>query len=151
MQSTKQAIFKLGEEEYGIDIRNVNAVEEFIALEPVTDAPQNVKGCITLRGNQIPVYSLRKMFNMQDKEPNDDTRLMITTMDGMMIAFEVDVMQEIIEFEPDEVYEVPDILRSSETSYIKNVAKRNDRVVLFLDDTKLITEIDKSKLKDLMK
>jgi purine-binding chemotaxis protein CheW len=49
MQSTKQAIFKLGEEDYGLDIMDVNIVEKVITVEPVTGFPKNLKGIIKLR------------------------------------------------------------------------------------------------------
>ncbi|HWT76170.1 MAG TPA: chemotaxis protein CheW, partial [Mobilitalea sp.] len=79
MKNTKQAIFQLGDESYGLDIMEVNTIEKFITVEQVSNSPKNMKGIIRLRGDIIPVYSLRRKFGLEDKEPDDESRYIITT------------------------------------------------------------------------
>jgi purine-binding chemotaxis protein CheW len=86
MQSTKQAIFMLGDEEYGMDIMDVNIIEKVIPIEPVAAFPNNLKGIVRLRGDIIPVYSLRRKFGMEDAPVDADTRFIIADSKGTLMA-----------------------------------------------------------------
>ncbi len=147
MQSTKQAIFMLGEEEYGMDIMEVNIIEKFMAIEPVASFPKNLKGIIKLRGDVIPVYSLRRKFGMEDLEVSDDTRFIITTSNGILMAYEIDKMSEIVQFEEGQVFDVPPVVQGKDTSYMKSVANIGDRLIIVLDHDGILSEEEQNKIK----
>ncbi len=147
MQSTKQAIFMLGEEEYGLDIMNVITIEKPIAIEPVASFSKNLKGIIKLRGDIIPVFSLRRKFGMEEIATNDDTRFIITTSNGLLIAYEVDKMTEILQINENQEIEVPEIVKSLDTSYMKSVVNNNDHLVINLDHDLILTEDEIEKIK----
>lgn len=147
MQSTKQAIFKLGDEEYGLDIMEVNTIEKVIPIEPVANLPKNFKGIIRLRGDVIPVYSLRRKFGLEDIVINDDTRFIITTSNGILVAYEVDKMSEIVQFEPELLNEVPSIVKNKDTAYMKLITNINDRLVIILDHDGILSENELNKIK----
>lgn len=147
MQSTKQAVFMLGEEEYGLDIMDVNIIEKVIPVEPVSSFPKNLKGIIRLRGDIIPVYSLRRKFGLEDTAADDDTRFIITNSNGNLVAYEVDRMMEIVQFGPDQLYETPSVVKSKDTSYIKAVTNVHDRLVILLNHDGILTEDEQSKIK----
>lgn len=151
MQSTKQAIFMLGEEEYSFDIMDVNIIEKYISIEPVANLTKNLKGIIRLRGDIIPVYSLRRKFGLNDIEGNEDTRFIITTSNGLQIAYEVDKMKEIQQFEEDQLYAVPPVVRSKETSYMKSVSNVQGNLVINLDHDGIVTEEENKLIKDVLK
>jgi purine-binding chemotaxis protein CheW len=151
MQSTKQAIFMLGDREYGLDIMEVNIIEKFMPIEPVANFPANLKGIIRLRGDIIPVYSLRRKFGLEDIEQNEDTRFIITSSNGLTIAYEIDKMNEIIQFEENQLYDTPSIIKSKDTSYIKQVASIDDRLILILDNDGILTGEDQDKIKAVVK
>jgi purine-binding chemotaxis protein CheW len=151
MQSTKQAIFKLKDENFGLDIMDVNTIEKLIPMEPVANAPKNVKGMIRLRGEFIPVYSLRCKFGMGDEEPSDDTRLIITTSNGIPMAYEIDQMLEIAQIEQDQLMEAPSIIKGIDTSYIKLVTNYKEHLVILLDHDKIVTEEEQDKIKTIIK
>lgn len=151
MQSTKQAIFMLGDHEYGLDIMEVNIIEKFMPIEPVANFPTNLKGIIRLRGDIIPVYSLRRKFGLEDVEQNEDTRFIITTSNGILIAYEVDKMSEIALFEEEQLFDTPSIIKAKDTSYIKMVASLNDRLVIILDNDGILSEDEQNKIKTAVK
>ena len=146
MQSTKQAIFQLGEDEYGLDIMDVNTIEKFITIEPVVNFPKNLKGIIRVRGDVIPVYSLRRKFGLEDIQPDDDTRFIITTSNGIQIAYEVDKMIEIVQFEQEQLSEVPSIVKSRDTSYLKAITNAHDCLVIILDHNGILSEEEQTKI-----
>lgn len=147
MQSTKQAVFMLGEEEYGLDIMDVNIIEKVIPVEPVASFPKNLKGIIRLRGDVIPVYSLRRKFGLEDIAADDDTRFIITNSNGNPVAYEVDRMMEIVQLEPDQILEAPSVVKNKDTSYMKAVTNVHDRLVIILNHDGILTEDEQSKIK----
>ncbi|MDD3173317.1 MAG: chemotaxis protein CheW [Herbinix sp.] len=151
MKSTKQAVFMLGEEEYSLDIMDVNTIEKVIAIEPVASFPKNLKGVIKLRGDVIPVYSLRRKFGLEDVEPDLDTRFIITTSNGILTAYEVDKMTEIVQVDEDLIYEVPSIVKAKDTTYMKAVTNVNGRLVIILNNDGILTEEEQNKLKAVIK
>ena len=151
MAATKQAVFQLGEEEYGLDIMEVNTVEKLTGLEKVANSPKNVKGIIRLRGDVIPVYSLRSKFGLEEKEPVHDTRLIITNSNGTLIAYEVDKMRGIENVEQEQLYEVPSVVKSKDTSYMKQVTSLNGQLIILMDHNGILTLEELEGLKNLAK
>ncbi len=147
MQSTKQAIFMLGEEEFGMDIMEVNIIEKYMAIEPVASFSKNLKGIIKLRGDVIPVYSLRRKFGMEDIEPTDDTRFIITTSNGIKMAYEIDKVSEIVQFDEGQVFDVPPIVQGKNTTYMKYVTNIGERLVIILDHDGILSEEEQAKIK----
>ena len=64
----RDVIFLVGKEEYGLDVNGVTAIEPMMDIVPVPNAPACVLGLMNLRGEVIPVYSLRKRFEMEEFE-----------------------------------------------------------------------------------
>ena len=151
MQSTKQAIFMLGEEEYGMDIMEVNIIEKYMTIEPIVSFPRNLKGIIKLRGDVIPVYSLRRKFGMEDIEPSDDTRFIITTSNGIMMAYEIDKVSEIVQFDEGQVFDVPPIIQGKDTTYMKSITSIGERLVIILDHDGILSEEEQDKIKAVVK
>ena len=151
MQSTKQAIFKLGDESYGLDIMNINSIEKPVPIENVANSPANMKGMIWLRGDKLPVYSLRKKFGLEEKKADEDTRLMVTSSNGITIAYEVDKMEEIAAFEEEEILDVPPLVKNKDTSYMKAVTKSNDRLFILMELDGILSEDDQNRMKAMLK
>lgn len=147
--SIKQVIFKLGEEEYGMDISKINAIEKYTGVVPVPNAPSYILGILNLRGDVVPVYSLRKKFGMPEAARDDKTQLLVTKQDGMLVGYKVDSVSEIVELQEEELQEVPLIVRNSETSYAKGVANTSERMVLLLDNERILSAQEMERMKDI--
>ncbi|WP_066712050.1 chemotaxis protein CheW [Clostridium sp. Marseille-P299] len=132
MEATKQVIFKLGDEEYGFDIMLVNAIETYTGVVPVPNAPEYILGILNLRGDVIPVYSLRVKFGLP-KQGSNGSQLIVTRSKGMLIGFQVDFVHEIVEIGEKQLSEVPVIVKSEKTAYSKAVANIGGRMVILLD------------------
>ena len=151
MESTKQAIFKLGDDVYGMDIMNIKSIENPIPVEKVKKAPDNIIGMIDLRGDRLPVYSLRRKFGLEDKETDADTRLLITNSNNIPIAYEVDKMEEITVLMEDQVLDQPSIFKTNNTSYMKAITKKDDRLIILMDEDGILAEDEKEKIGALLK
>lgn len=146
----KQVIFTLGNEEYGLDIGLVNAIEKYTDIVRIPNAPSYIRGIINLRGDVIPVFSLRKKFGMPDKAVDAEAKLIITKSNGILIAYEVDSVKEIIELSPETISETPVLIRSSNTTYIQNVANINGRMILLLNHNGILSDVEQEKIGTLL-
>lgn len=150
MNETKQVIFKLDDEEYGLDIMNVNAIEKYTNIVRIPNASKFIHGIINLRGEVIPVYSLRIKFGLTTKSISEDTKLIVTKSNGMLIAFEVDSVAEILEISADMISEAPSIVKSMDTSYINRVANIDGRMIILLDLGGILSEQEKDHLEKML-
>lgn len=150
MQDTKQVIFSLGGEEYGLDIMLVNAIEKFINIVNVPNSPECIKGIINLRGDVIPVYSLRRKFGLPEVEVTDNTKLIVTKSKGVLLAYEVDEVKEIVEISASQISETPAIVRNDNTAYIGSVANLSGRMIILLNHDGIITNAEKISIQNMV-
>jgi purine-binding chemotaxis protein CheW len=130
---------------------DVNIVEKVITVEPVAGFPKNLKGIIKLRGEVIPVYSLRRKFGLEDIPADENTRYIITASNGLQVAYEVDSMTEIAQFEPDQLFGVPSIVDSADTSYLKTITNFRGKLVIILNHDGILSEEEQNKIKNVIK
>ena len=160
--STKQTNFQLNGEDYGMDIATVSTVEKDLKIKKIVsssnkdvskneDSLKNIKGKVDLRGEEIPVYSLRSKFGFPEKEVDLDTRYLVTNVDGKNIAFEVDHVKGISDIEDTNIYKVPSIIKNKETFYIKSLADLAGELVIILDSSKILNDEEKKVLQGQVK
>lgn len=135
----KPVVFKVGSEEYGVDIALVNAIENYVHIVPVPNSVAYVKGIINLRGEVIAVYDLRKKFNMPPSDVQE-RKLVIVKLPHAKIALEVDSVSEIHDFEAENIVSLPAIAMNRETKYFDRVANVNGRLIVLMDVEQLLSE-----------
>lgn len=146
MDNTKQVIFKLGNQEFGLGILHVKAIEKYMDIVPIPNAPNYIDGIINLRGDVIPVYSLRSKFGLPKKTVDDNTKLIVTKSKDVMMAFEVDSVNEIVEIAGNDIHEAPAIIRAESTAYINYVADVDKRLVVLLNLDGILSDAEKGAL-----
>ena len=140
MQATQQIIFKVQDGEYGFDVSTVNAIETLNNVVAVPNVEHHILGIINLRGEVLPIYSLRRKFGLEEVPVNDQTKIIVTTSNGVTIAFKVDEVKEIIDCTVDKLSQFPSIARTSETDYVDMVANHNGRLILLLNQDKILAK-----------
>jgi len=148
MASLQQVIFRLDHEEYGLNIMQVNGIEKYQEVVKVPNAPKYIEGIINLRGEVLPIYSLRKKFNLELKEINDDTKIIVVNTNDMMIGFVVDSVTEILQIEEDTIEPAPKIVTGVNRKYIKSVAKQEDRMIILIDIDLIVSDEEKAELEE---
>lgn len=151
MSTMQQVIFKLDKEEYGLDIMKVITIEKYQEVVKTPNTPEYITGIINLRGNVLPVYSLRKKFNLTEKEPDENTKIIVTVTNDMKIGFIVDSVQEILNIEDDNIEDAPKIVTGINRKYIKSIAKMDQRMVILLDIDLIISEEEQQELNKVSK
>lgn len=132
--------FKLGEEEFGVDILKVQEINRLVDITKVPRAPSFVEGVINLRGKVIPIIDLRKRFGLDMKERDKDTRIVVVDIEGSIMGMIVDAVSEVLRLPASTIEPAPEIATSIDSEYIRGVAKLEDRLLIFLDLSKVFSQ-----------
>lgn len=100
---TQWLIFILGNESYGIDVRQVQEVIQYPEISPVPGSPVYVLGIINLRGEVITVCDMRAMLGLPDKAITNETRVILMELDDQKLGINVDNVAEIINIKTSEI------------------------------------------------
>lgn len=131
---TKQyIIFHLNNEEYGIEIQQVQTIERMMSITRVPKTQRYLKGVINLRGEIVPVMSLRDRFELGEDQYTEHTRIIIINTSDALIGLIVDEVQEVLEFSSKMIENVQNNNTEIEQRYIFGVGKTDDRVITLLN------------------
>ncbi|MRS11958.1 MAG: purine-binding chemotaxis protein CheW [Actinobacteria bacterium] len=150
-KTNKHLTFRLGNEEYGLDILKV---QEIIGIMPITRiprTPQFVRGVINLRGKVIPVVDLRAKFGMGAAEDTERTCVVVVQVTGKtgstVMGTVVDEVSEVIDIAEDQIEATPEFGAEVDTDFVLGIGKINDRVVMVLDIDRVLTANEISAIK----
>jgi purine-binding chemotaxis protein CheW len=136
----KYLTFIIGNESYGIGIRYVTEIVGIEAITEMPEMPDYVKGIINLRGNIIPVLDVRLRFNMEQREYDDRTCIIVVFCNGVLIGLIVDSVSEVLTLPAGDIVELPKISAGIQNRYIQNVGKIGHQVVLLVNCERLLSE-----------
>lgn len=130
--------FNIGSEEFGVDILKVQEINRMVDITKVPQAPRYVEGVINLRGKVIPIVDLRKRFGLEIREHDKNTRIVVVDIDGSIIGMIVDAVSEVLRLPADTIEPPPNLVTGVNSEFIKGVAKLEDRLLIFLDLSKVV-------------
>jgi purine-binding chemotaxis protein CheW len=130
--------FNIGSEEFGVDILKVQEINRMVEITKVPQAPHYVEGVINLRGKVIPIIDLRKRFNLEAKVYDKNTRIVVVDISGNIMGMIVDAVSEVLRLQSSTIENPPEIVTGVNAEYIKGVAKLEDRLLIFLDLSKVV-------------
>jgi purine-binding chemotaxis protein CheW len=129
--------FRVGGEEYGLDILRVQEIIRLQQLTRVPNAPNSIEGVMNLRGKIIPVIALRKRFGLEPVSADKQTRIVVLEIRGIVLGFIVDSVSEVLRIPADTVEPAP-LLGKTIQDYVCGVGKLNERLLILLDVDRLI-------------
>jgi len=144
--SIQHVIFRLDDEEYGLDIMNVYGIEKDQEVVKIPNTPEYIEGIINLRGEILPVYNLRKKFNLEDKQSSNEAKIIVTQANNMQVGFVVDSVAEILHIEDEVIEKAPKIITGVDRKYIKSVAKLENRMIIILDIDLVLNEEEQKNM-----
>ncbi len=138
--------FIIGNEEFAVDILYVQEINRMVQITSVPNAPDFVDGVINLRGRVIPVIDLRTKLGMPKKEHDKSTRIIVVEVNGRTVGFIVDAVNEVLRIPKNITEAPPDLVTGVNSEYIKSVGKLEDRLLILLDLTKILSTEQEAKL-----
>jgi len=139
LAETQFVVFKLGKEEYGVDIMQVKEIVSYKEPVKVPNTPNFIEGIINLRSEIKPIVNLKKRFNINGESIDEETRIIVMNIDSKQVGFIVDDASEVITISDDNIEAAPDIIAGVDRRYITGIGKVNDRILILLDLDKLFS------------
>lgn len=140
---TKQYIVvKIDNEQYGIDIGYVDNIVRMQRITRVPKAQDYFEGVINLRGEVIPVMSMRKKFCLDDDVITGKTRIIILKTDQQaLIGVQVDEVKEVVTLSESEVDKITyDKKQEDNNTYLSGIGKHDGELISLLDINAVISE-----------
>lgn len=138
-QKDQYLTFPIGNENYGIEIRNVTEIIKLQVIIEMPELPDYIKGIINLRGKIIPVMDVRTRFKKPLREYDDRTCVIVVKIDQLSIGLIVDSVSEVISINDKDVEKLPSIGKIG-NKYIKGIGKVGSEIKLLLDCNKLLND-----------
>ena len=139
----KYLTFKLGAEDFGLEILKVQEIIKMMSITKVPRTPGFVRGVINLRGKVIPVVDLRSKFDMEGKETTEKTCVIVVQVakgDGRVtMGIIVDEVSEVLDIVAGEIEPAPSFGSSLDTRFILGMAKARGSVKILLDIDKVLS------------
>lgn len=142
MHETKLAqlvSFKVCNEEFGIDILQVQEIIRMLPITIMPAAPDFVKGVIDLRGEVIPIIDMRKRFKIPPIPYDNETRIIVVHTHELTVGFIVDAVCEVIRIHESDIEKPPSVVDGDGANYIRGVSKLEKGLLILLDISALVS------------
>ncbi len=130
--------FNIDDEEFGIEILNVQEINRMVNITRVPNVAKFVKGVINLRGKVIPIIDLRARLNMPPIKHGIETRIVVVELENNVIGFIVDRVNEVIRISKDITEPPPAMVSGIDAEYITAIGKLEGRLLILLDLSRVI-------------
>lgn len=134
--------FRLGGEEYGIEILKVQEIRGYDSITHIANSPDYIKGVINLRGIIVPIIDMRIKFNLAHAAYDQFTVVIILTVAGRVMGVVVDGVSDVITLADDQVRQTPGLGSAIETQYIMGLGTVDERMLILIDIEKLMSGSD---------
>lgn len=126
-------VFKLGREEYGVSILQVQEIKRMTDITRVPHTPDYIKGVMNLRGSVLPVLDLKRRLSLPPQEYSDDTRIIIVKVEEITIGIIVDAVSEVLTIGQENIEPPQSVTGGVIANYLSGVGKLDDRLLILLN------------------
>ena len=133
--------FKLGNEEYGIKILQVQEIRGYESVTRIASAPEHVKGVVNLRGTIVPIVDMRIKFKLGEPTYNQFTVVIILNIQDRVVGMVVDSVSDVISLSADQIKPAPD-MGALNTDYVVGLGTVDERMIILVDIDRLMSSED---------
>ena len=125
--------FRLGGEEYGIDILKVQEIRSYEPPTRIANAPAFIKGVVNLRGVIVPIVDLRLRLGCESAEYSALTVVIVLNVKGRVVGAVVDSVSDVLELARDAIKPAPEMASAVDASFITGIGSVGDRMLILMD------------------
>ena len=129
-------VFQLADQKYALPIQETQEIIRMTDVTRIPNANYYLEGIINLRGTILPVINLNRRLGLQEKEADEETRIVVVENNGSKVGMIVDSVLEVGRYSESEV-EPPNMV-NSDTDFLRGVVKKEDQLWLLLDLTHVL-------------
>lgn len=132
-ERTEFLSFRIGENEYSVEIMAVREIRGWTKTTSLPHAPRFVRGVINLRGTVLPVVDLAMRLGLEETEPEDRNVIIVVDVGTRVMGLRVDAVSDILSFTNEQLQAPPEVTTSSKAPFVKALTILDDRMVRLLD------------------
>ena len=133
-------VFRIGEEEFGVDINQVREIVKLVSITRMPKAPVFIEGVVNLRGQIITVIDLAKRLDLPSKGRTETSRIMVVEVGGNVVGMVVDSVSEVLRLSNTDIEDTPSLIETEvHERYLRGVGKIGDRLLILLDLKQVLT------------
>ena len=142
--------FRLGAEEYGIDILRVQEIRSYEPPTRIANAPAFIKGVVNLRGVIVPIIDLRLKLACDKAEYSDFTVVVVLNVKGRVVGAVVDSVSDVLELRREQIKPAPELASSVDSSFITGIGSvssgqgdaETERMLILMDIEALMSSAE---------
>ncbi len=135
---TQVVVFRLGKEEYAMDILHVQEIIRLLNITRIPRVEKYIEGVINLRGNIVPLLNLHTKFSLQTSGSEEERRIIVCQFDEVKAGIIVDEVLEVIRLNSRDIETVDNVYTSVNAEQIRGVAKVSGRLLILPDMKKIL-------------
>lgn len=138
-------VVKVGDEQYGLDIFVVDNIVRMLKITRVPKSPEHYRGVINLRGEVVPVMSVRRKMGLDDDIIDNKSRIIVLRLEEQgLVGLLVDEVMQVITLAESEIERNIRNSKRSDAMFINGVGKNDDELVSLFDLSAIVEEMPAS-------
>lgn len=138
--------FRVGSEEFGLDVFAVHEILRYGGVTPVPRAPEFVEGVLEVRGAVVPVVDLRRRFEVPEVRHDDDTRIVLVEFGDERLGLVVDSVTEVLRAPETAISAAPAYIRGLAAEFVRGIVRLPGRLVILLDLERILSSQERIAL-----
>jgi purine-binding chemotaxis protein CheW len=134
--------FKLGNEEYAMDILHVQEIRSYEQPTRMANTPAFIKGLVNLRGVIVPIIDMRIKFNLEQVNYDTFTVVIVLKIGSQIIGMVVDGVSDVMTLTPEQLRPVPKFSSAVSSEHILAIGSVDKRMLILLDIERLMTSAE---------
>lgn len=134
-------IFKLGSEEYAIDIQKVQEIRSYDAPTLIADQPPYMKGVINLRGSIVPILDLRLKLNIKEVKYDEFTVVVILNYQEKTLGIVVDSVSDVLNLNESQIQNSSHIDKFADINYLRGIGMVEERMLQIIEISTFIQQL----------
>lgn len=131
-------VFRLGNEEYGIDILKVQEIRGCDRVTRIPNAHDFITGVTNLRGVIVPIVDLRLRFHLPEAKQDESTVVIVLNLNERIVGIVVDGVVDVQSMDVDQIKPTPDVSSTLSSRYLLGLGVLDSRMVILVDIEKLL-------------
>ncbi len=132
--------FQVEDQHYAFRIEQIQEIVILDQVTPTPQVPEYVEGVSNLRGAIIPIINLRKLFGLEPKPADSETRTIVVNVGQRTMGCTVDMVSQVLRIPEDGIQPAPETVTADGASYISGFAKLDEQLVILLDIDELLNQ-----------
>lgn len=147
VREQQYVVMAVGGERYGAPVEQVLSIEKRMEVTRVPKTLAFIKGIMNLRGAVVPVIDLAERIGLTSGASGEDSRIVVVALEGMLVGMTVDAVTDVVTLDESMVEPAPSIVGGLRAEYLKGVAKLDDRFLILLNLSRLLSDVEERQLR----